>query len=188
MSNPTIETIKKRRSVRSYSDKQLNESDLNEILQAAVHAPSGMNYQTWHFTAILNSEKLAELNRLIKQAFAKSDEPRLQERGNNPDYCCYYNAPALVIVSNDPAQWWAPMDCACAIENMFLAATSLEISSCWINQLGTTCDDEEVRSFITSLGVPEHHKVYGCVALGYASPETRLKEKVLHQNTITIVR
>ena len=80
------------------------------------------------------------------------------------------------------------MDGYYANEKMLWSATAVEISSCWINQLGTTCDDEEVRSFITSLGVPEHHKVYGCVALGYASPETRLKEKVLHQNTITIVR
>ena len=51
-------------------------------------------------------------------------------------YCCYYHAPTLVIVSNEPTQWWAGMDCACAIENMFLAAQSLGIGSCWINQLG----------------------------------------------------
>ncbi len=188
MSNPTIETIKKRRSVRSYLDRPISESELDQILEAATYAPSGMNYQTWHFTVILSGEKLSELNRLIKQAFAKSDEPRLQERGNNPDYCCYYNAPTLVVVSNEPTQWWAPMDCACAIENMFLAATSLNVASCWINQLGTTCDDEDVRAFISSIGVPSHHQVYGCVALGYASPNAHVKDKVLHSNTVTIVR
>ena len=183
-----IETIKKRRSIRSYNDAPLKEDHLNTILEAAIYAPSGMNYQTWHFTAILNAEKLVELNRLIKQAFAKSDEPRLQERGNNPDYCCYYHAPALVIVSNEPTQWWAPMDCACAIENMFLAATSVDVASCWINQLGTTCDDTDVRAFITSLGVPAHHQVYGCVALGYAAANAPLKDKKLQPDTITIVR
>ena len=31
---------------------------------------------------------------------------------------------------------------------MFLAAHSLGIGSCWINQLGTTCDDPEVREYI----------------------------------------
>ena len=80
------------------------------------------------------------------------------------------------------------MDCACAIENMFLAAQSLGIGSCWINQLGTTCDDPEVREFITALGVPANHKVYGCVALGYPDSKIPMKEKKVKVNTITIVR
>ena len=112
----------------------------------------------------------------------------MQERGHSKTYCCYYHAPTLVIVSNEPTQWWAGMDCACAIENMFLAAQSLGIGSCWINQLGTTCDDSEVREFITSLGVPENHKVYGCVALGYVDPETPMKEKKVKAGTLTIVK
>ena len=93
----------------------------------------------------------------------------------------------MIIVSNDPTQWWAGMDCACAIENMFLAARSLGIGSCWINQLGTTCDDPEVRAYLTSLGVPENHKVYGCVALGYQEKGVSLKEKTVKEGTITIV-
>ena len=92
-----------------------------------------------------------------------------------------------VTIMPQPWQWWAGMDCACAIENMFLAATSLGIASCWINQLGTTCDDPEVRAYLTSLGVPENHKVYGCVALGYKAEGALLKEKTVKAGTITIV-
>ena len=91
-------------------------------MEAATYAPSGMHLETWHFTAIQNMDKLTELNERIKGAFAKSDDSRLQERGHSKTYCCYYHAPTLVIVSNEPTQWWAGMDCACAIENMFLAA------------------------------------------------------------------
>ena len=162
MENEILKNIKSRRSIRSYSDKQISDNDLKTILEAAVNAPSGMNYQTWHFTAIQNKEILVELNSHIKGAFAKSDDKHLQERGHNQTYCCYYHAPTLIIVSNEPTQWWAAMDCACAMENMFLTATSLGLASCWINQLGTTCDDNEVRSYISSLGVPENHKVFGC--------------------------
>ena len=152
MLNEVLENIKSRRSVRTYTEQQVSAENLNLILEAATYAPSGMNYQTWHFTAIQDADILRELNEKIKGAFAKSDEPRLQERGHSETYCCYYHAPTLVIVSNEPTQWWAGMDCACAIENMFLAAHSLGIGSCWINQLGTTCDDPEVREYITSLG------------------------------------
>ena len=186
--NEVLENIKARRSVRSYTGQQISEEDLLVILEAATYAPSGMHYETWHFTAIQNVDKLTELNQRIKRAFAKSDEPRLQERGHSATYCCYYHAPTLVIVSNEPTQWWAGMDCACAIENIFLAATSLGIGSCWINQLGTTCDDPEVREFITSLGVPENHKVYGCVALGYPDTQIPMKAKVVQAGTTTVVK
>ena len=157
--NEVLKAIKSRRSVRAYTAQQISQEDLNAILEAATYAPSGMNYQTWHFTAIQNAAVLEELNEKIKGAFAKSEEPRLQERGHSQTYCCYYHAPTLVIVSNEPDKWWAGMDCACAIENMFLAAHSLGIGSCWINQLGTTCNDPEVREFITYLGVPADHQV-----------------------------
>lgn len=183
-----LENMKARRSVRAYTDVQVSEEDLNLVLEAGAYAPNGMHYETWHFTAIQNAAKLTELNEHIKGAFAKSDDSRLQERGNSKTYCCYYHAPTLIIVSNDPTQWWAGLDCACAMENMFLAATSLGLGSCWINQLGTTFHDPQVREFITSLGVPENHHVYGCVALGYPDPTIPIKKKILKQGTITIVR
>ena len=136
MSNEVLENIKSRRSVRTYTEQQVSAGDLNLILEAAAYAPSGMNFQTWHFTAIQDAAVLTELNEKIKGAFAKSDDPHLQERGHSETYCCYYHAPTLVIVSNEPTRWWASMDCACALQNIFLAAKSLGIGSCWINQLG----------------------------------------------------
>ena len=156
--NEVLENIKARRSVRAYTEQQVPEEDLRTILEAATYAPSGMHLETWHFTAIQNVSKLAELNERIKGAFAKSDDVRLQERARNKAYCCYYHAPTLVIVSNEPTQWWAGMDCACAIENMFLAAQSLGIGSCWINQLGTTCDDPGVREFITEMCIRDRYR------------------------------
>ena len=143
--NEVLKAIKSRRSVRAYTEQQISQEDLNAILEAATYAPSGMNYQTWHFTAIQN-------------------EPRLQERGHSQTYCCYYHAPTLVIVSNEPTQWWAAMDCACAMQNIFLAAKSLGIGSCWINQLGQTYDDPEVRDFLKKLGITENNRVNGIEA------------------------
>lgn len=177
MSNEVLENIKSRRSVRTYTEQQVSAGDLNLILEAAAYAPSGMNFQTWHFTAIQDAAVLTELNEKIKGAFAKSDDPHLQERGHSETYCCYYHAPTLVIVSNEPTRWWASMDCACALQNIFLAAKSLGIGSCWINQLGQTCDDPDVRAFLTRLGIPENHRVYGCAALGYAPADGSRERK-----------
>ena len=65
-SKEVLTNILSRRSIRNYSDKQVSETDLHAILKAAVHAPSGMNYQTWHFTAIQNAEKLVEFSFITK--------------------------------------------------------------------------------------------------------------------------
>ena len=80
--NEVLETIKARRSVRVYDKKQVPSEDLNAILEAATYAPSGMHYETWHFTAVRNTVKLEELNERIKGAFAKSDDKHLRERGH----------------------------------------------------------------------------------------------------------
>lgn len=62
MLNEVLENIKSRRSVRAYTEQQVSAEDLNLILEAATHAPSGMNFQTWHFTAIQDAAVLTELN------------------------------------------------------------------------------------------------------------------------------
>ena len=103
--NAVLENIEARHSVRAYTDRQVSEADLALILKAATQAPNGMHLETWHFTAIQNAEILTRLNEAVKGAFAKSPEPRLQERGHSKTYCCYYHAPTLVIVSNEPTQW-----------------------------------------------------------------------------------
>lgn len=168
--NSVLETIVQRRSTRSYTETAISKEDMQTIVTAGTYAPTGMNRRSFHFTVISNPEKLAELNRLIRGAFLKSDEERLRKRGENPDYICYYNAPSLILVSNEPSQAWAAQDCACAVQNIFLAAHSLGIASCWINQLlAPTCDDPEVRRLLTEWGVPSDHKIYGCAALGYAA-------------------
>lgn len=186
--NEVLRNIRARHSVRAYSQRQVSESDLNLILEAATLAPNGMHLETWHFIAIQNPGVLARLNEAVKGAFAKSAEPRLQERGHSTTYCCYYHAPTLIIASNEPTHWWAAMDCACALENIFLAASSLGIGSCWINQIGQTCDDPEVRALLTELGVPANHKVYGCAALGYEPESATVKEKRVKEGTVTIIR
>ena len=64
--NEVLKTIKSRRSIRAYTEQQISQEDLNTILEVATYAPSGMNYQTWHFTAIQNAAGLEELKEKIK--------------------------------------------------------------------------------------------------------------------------
>lgn len=110
--NPVLDAIRNRRSVRTYDPRPLPADVLATIVEAGTLAPTGMNAQTFHFTVIQDAEKLHELNRLIRTALI-----RYEGRQLNEDYCCYYDAPVLVIASNEPTRTGG-MDCACALQNM----------------------------------------------------------------------
>ncbi len=47
-----IEAILSRRSIRKYTDDPLPDLVVNEILRAAMSAPSAGNEQPWHFVVI----------------------------------------------------------------------------------------------------------------------------------------
>lgn len=170
--NAVIENILTRRSIRAFSEKDIKRDELEEILKAGLYAPSGMNRQTWQFTAIMNRDKI--------QALAKLIEGKLSRAGYN-----FYNPSVIVLVSNEKTSLWGKEDSACALENMFLAAHSLGIGSVWINQLKDICDDAEIRSYLQEVGVPDDHIVYGVAALGYAVKEP--KQDVVKKGIVKIV-
>ena len=64
------------------------------------------------------------------------------------------------------------MGLSLAIGNMMLAAHSLGIGSCWLNQLpGLTI--ALIRELLNDLDIPKTHDVYGSVVMGYAAEEAR---------------
>ena len=152
--NETMQTILTRRSTRKFQNKPIPEADLDQIIQAALHAPSGMGKQTWQFTVVKNRDKIQRLAAVIARVLGREGYDM-------------YAPEVLIIPSNDKESRFGKEDNACALENIFLAAHSLGIGSVWINQLQNICDDGEIRRELTALGIPENHIVYGMAALGY---------------------
>lgn len=152
--NDTLNTILTRRSTRKFLDKAISQEDLELILQAALHAPSGMGLQTWQFTVVKSRDKI--------QTLAAAVEKTLNRQGYD-----MHQPQVLIIPSNEKDSRFGKEDDACAMENMFLAAHSMGIGSAWINQLQGICDEPAIRRILTSFGVPENHVVYGMTALGY---------------------
>ena len=128
--------------------------ELQQIIQAALHAPSGMGRQTWQFTAVKNRGKIQELAAVIRKVLDR-------------DGYDMYQPEVIIIPSNDRESPFGREDDACAMENMFLAAHSLGIGSVWINQLQDVCDVPAIRQVLDELGIPADHVVYGMAALGY---------------------
>ena len=66
--NSFIQLILNRRTCRAFSEKDVCESDVKQILDCALSSPSGMNLQTWSFIAIMNREKIQQLAQAVKKA------------------------------------------------------------------------------------------------------------------------
>jgi nitroreductase len=172
--NDVINCIKMRRSIRKFKEEQIPDKDLETFLEAGRYAPSGGNSQSSHLIVIQNSSILQELKKLVEQEFSKMEEKKgmyksiensilASKRGG---YDFYYSAPTLVVVTNKIGYANGLADSACLIENMMLAATSLNLGSCWINQLHWLDNNSSIRIFLKELGMNDEETICGAVALG----------------------
>lgn len=162
ITNSTLETISNRRSTRSFADQTISRENLEAIVNTAYKAPSGMNKQTWKFVVVQNKELLSKLYTYIAVN---------QGRGTNYNF---YNADALIIAAGLKENPFSTPDCACALQNMFLAAESLGIGSVWINQLNNLNDDAGFRTILSEIGLTVEYNVYGSCALGYPAPDAKM--------------
>lgn len=179
--NEVLKVIKSRRSVRNYRHEQISQENLDLIIEAGVYAPTAHNEQPWHFTIIQNQEMLQHINEKVSELMAKSDVEWIRKMGSNPDFQVTYNAPTLIIVSGrkDAMAWSA--DCAAAIQNMLIAAESLNIGSVWLGLMRFLFQQE---GEVSKLGIPEGYQPYYGVALGFKAKE---KEQAAPKRNLDVV-
>ena len=159
----TYNSIKKRRSVRSYLDKKVSHSDIIKILESGHYAPSAGNSQNWRFIVIQESNK-EELSRHC------SSQLWMQE------------APVWIVVVSDnekikkeyPKTWkkLTTQGCAASIQNMLLQATNIGLSSCWVSV------SSELK-FKHLLKIPEYVEIEGVITIGYSNEKPIEKRKSL---------
>ena len=180
-----LEAILTRRSTRNYSSDPVEPEKLNRILEAARQAPSGGNNQTNHFLVIQNREVLQRLVGMTEAAFAGMEADGntyaslrhaiLASKKGGYVFC--YNAPVLIVVANRRDYGNNMADCACAIENMMIAANALDLGSCWINQLRWLNEEPTLVEYLCSLGMKASERVYGAVIVGYPATEDGLPNR-----------
>ena len=144
-----LELIKKRRTIRKYKKKQIPKKILNKIIEAGRWAPSAENTQPWRFIILKEGEIKSNFIKKIKkevysEKFLTSANVLLKR-----SIKIIEEAPIIILVYNThtflekvkklgkvyekPAYLSEIQSISAAIENMFLAATSLGIGMCWLN-------------------------------------------------------
>ncbi len=171
----TFEAIFTRRSTRNFKPDTVETEKLEKIIEAGRRAPCGGNTQTNHFLIVRDRETIRKIVEMAERAFAKMEVREdtyaslkhsitASKKGG---YVFCYNAPVLIIAANRRDYGNNIADCACAIENMMLAANALDLGSCWINQLKWLNEDPELLDYLRGLGLKEEERVYGSVSIGY---------------------
>ena len=153
MKNKTIELIKSRTSCRAYSDKKVSLKKALEVAEAGKFAPSGMNRQIANIYVVNSRAKVEKLRNLSL---------KIRDRD------CMYGAKTIILVGAPRGDRFTDLDCSCILENMFLAAHALKLSSCWINQFDEFFQTKDGLKVKKSLGIPEDYRIVGSCILGYA--------------------
>ncbi len=150
-----LEAISKRCSVRSYSDEPVSDEDLQQILEAALSAPSANNVRPWHIIVVTEAEKRARLAQVHQWARFCAESPVV-----------------LVFCADAERQphWWIE-DTSAALENALIQATALGLGTCWIGIRGGEDGrgpGPEREDYVRELlGIPPHIRVLGLVSLGH---------------------
>ena len=72
--NPVIETIMARRSIRKYKPEAVERDKMETILNCGIHAPNGMNKQSWEVRVVDNQDFINELTEIFKKENPKAAE------------------------------------------------------------------------------------------------------------------
>ncbi|HST03440.1 MAG TPA: nitroreductase family protein [Chloroflexia bacterium] len=144
-----LEAIRRKRTVRKYTDQPIPQDTVEQILYAGRRAQSSKNLQPWHFIAIQSRDTLTALSKL-------------------GDYATHLPTAALAIaiITPDPASQYAVMfDAGQAAAYMQLAALDLGIGSGII----TLHRAEPSREI---LGYPSNLHLLFLLAFGYPQDPT----------------
>jgi nitroreductase len=169
--NETLTSIMSRRSIRQYKPEQIADAELQEILDAALAAPTAMNQQKWHFSVVQDGDLLSGMVKTIKDNMINSGIEFLAQRAGDPDFNPFYGAPTIVVVAGDEKGRFIQLDCAMAAENIALAAESINIGSCVMTSPIFLFASDNGDEWKNKLGIPENYNYVCSVTLGYKEGE-----------------
>ena len=155
MENAVLKVLEERRSVRSYSTKQVEKEALDAILRAGTYAATGMNRQSPIIVAVQDAETVKMLSAMNAAVMGRE--------GSDP----FYGAPMVVVVLADPTVRTYVEDGSLVIGNMMNAAFSLGVDSCWIHRAKEVFATDEGKALLKKWGIAGEYVGIGNLILGY---------------------
>lgn len=154
-----LDLIRKRRSIRSYTDAPVDRETINLLIEVLLRAPSSRGLNPWEFIVVDDREVLTQLSTAKQHgsAFLKGAAVGI-----------------VVCADSTKTDVWVE-DCSIAAILTQMAAQSLGLGSCWIQIRKRRRDaDTTSEEFIQNLlGLPEHIKVECIISIGHPGEKRR---------------
>ena len=138
------ELIKKRRSMRKFTNEELTQEQVVSLMKAALMAPTSKRSNAWQFVVVDNKELLKKLSLCKEQSAQFIADAAL----------------AIVIVADPLASDVWIEDAAIASIYIQLQAEDLGLGSCWV----------QVRERFTASGIPSNDYI---IAVGHKGMERK---------------
>lgn len=165
-----LAAIYQRRSVRDYTPHKVERVVIDELLDAAVQAPTAMHEEPWGFVVIQDagilgrlSESSKELVRAESRARESAHSRRALELVNREDFHVFYNVGALIVICSRFDGPFVAADCWLAAENLLLAACAKGLGSCVIGFAVGALNTPEWK---LELKIPDRMKAIAPIIVG----------------------
>ncbi|MBQ4562319.1 MAG: nitroreductase [Clostridia bacterium] len=159
MENIVLKSLKERRSIRSYQDRQVDEEALQAILEAGTYAATGMNRQVPIIVCVQDKETIEQLRRMNAEIMG------------NPDSDPFYGAPTVLIVLASTERPTYVEDGSLVLGNLMNAAYAVGVDSCWIHRAKQEFESEEGKALLREWGIEGEYVGIGHLILGYRDCE-----------------
>lgn len=171
--NKMLEVIRKRRSIRSYQSKEVEEEKVREILKAAMFAPSANHRRPWEFVVVREKESREKLAQATPWASFVAQAPVV----------------LVVCAQESLSREWLE-DAAIVGGYIYLEAVNQGLGTCWVQIRGsTTPKGESAEDYVRQLlGIPADYRVVALFPLGYPQQtppphlESEFEEEKIHFN------
>jgi nitroreductase/NAD-dependent dihydropyrimidine dehydrogenase PreA subunit len=189
-----IEFLRTRRSIRAFKDQPLERQLIEGIIEAARRAPSAHNTQTTQFIVIQDKEIMESIvqatgrfyektvamlrnplkRRILTVVLGKQTENAISMLPSFENLVAkiregiddvFRNASVIILFHADERIIMADINAQLALQNAALMAYAQGLGSFWTGFFVTACTRDKTIPQLIKL--PENHKVYGGLALGY---------------------
>jgi nitroreductase len=156
------DAIRIRKSVRAYSDRQVEEDKLEKVLEAGRQAPSASNRQEWRFVVVRDPETRSRIGGAVSgfSAFVGKAPVIVVACADTSDHVMQCGQPSYAI------------DVAIALDHMALASIEEGLGTCWVGMFS----EDGVKK---ALGIPEQVRAVLLMTLGYPADPSPIQKKRL---------
>lgn len=150
-----MKSIQTRRTIRRYTDEEITQEELKDLLLAAMYAPSAWGKRSWEFMVVDDKAIREELSKLTPYSSQVS------------------TAPIAIIVMSDKgiSSSWIE-DASIAGEHINLEAAKLGLGSSWIQIRGMKHNTTDAEAHVRDvLNIPDNYGICCMITVGHSAEQ-----------------